>query len=482
MFAARRTLSLLRAPPAGGGCACAALRRYSAHAPAMVEYLATSGTTDAFYHVNLSDIVRQHQRWVDELPRVTPHYAVKCNPDMHVLRTLADLGCGFDCASVTEMDALLDLDVAPDRIVYANPCKAPSELEQAHARGVGLTVFDSVEELRKLATVMPEAQLLLRIRPDDSRSICQFGMKYGAALDEVPELLRTAAELSLTVSGVCFHVGSGCYAAEAYSDAVALSRAAFDMGADQGFAFNMLDIGGGMPGELFALETPAVNGASPPAEDKVEAKAPPSFEAIAKVSREALDRDFPAGSGVALIAEPGRYFVHASHTLATQVIGLKADTYSEQGGTSYYINDGVYGSFNCLLYDHAEVTPHVLQRAAADSTAENATPETCSIWGPTCDGLDCVKQSASLPSLAVGDWLYWPGMGAYTGAASSSFNGFAPPRAQYYYDGKPLASMVLEDLEEAGVVGVPLGVGGGPGLVLPTLEEQEHKQAAAQLV
>ena len=117
MFAARRTLSLLRAPPAGGGCACAASRRYSAHAPAMVEYLATSGTTDAFYHVNLSDIVRQHQRWVDELPRVTPHYAVKCNPDMHVLRTLADLGCGFDCASVTEMDALLDLDVAPDRIV-----------------------------------------------------------------------------------------------------------------------------------------------------------------------------------------------------------------------------------------------------------------------------------------------------------------------------------------------------------------------------
>ena len=117
MFAARRTLSLLRAPPAGGGCACAASRRYSAHAPAMVEYLATSGTTDAIYHVNLSDIVRQHQRWVDELPRVTPHYAVKCNPDMHVLRTLADLGCGFDCASVTEMDALLDLDVAPDRIV-----------------------------------------------------------------------------------------------------------------------------------------------------------------------------------------------------------------------------------------------------------------------------------------------------------------------------------------------------------------------------
>lgn len=23
----------------------------------------------------------------------------------------------------------------------------------------------------------------------------------------------------------------------------------------------------------------------------------------------------------------------------------------------YYVNDGVYGSFNCILYDHAHVKP-----------------------------------------------------------------------------------------------------------------------------
>ena len=26
----------------------------------------------------------------------------------------------------------------------------------------------------------------------------------------------------------------------------------------------------------------------------------------------------------------------------------------------YYVNDGVYGSFNCLLYDHATVEPALL--------------------------------------------------------------------------------------------------------------------------
>lgn len=25
----------------------------------------------------------------------------------------------------------------------------------------------------------------------------------------------------------------------------------------------------------------------------------------------------------------------------------------------YYVNDGVYGSFNCILFDHAHVTPIV---------------------------------------------------------------------------------------------------------------------------
>ncbi len=26
----------------------------------------------------------------------------------------------------------------------------------------------------------------------------------------------------------------------------------------------------------------------------------------------------------------------------------------------YYVNDGVYGSFNCLLFDHAQAFPKVL--------------------------------------------------------------------------------------------------------------------------
>lgn len=60
---------------------------------------------------------------------------------------------------------------------------------------------------------------------------------------------------------------------------------------------------------------------------------------------------------------------------------------------------------------------------------------TCSIWGPTCDSMDCITSSTMLPELSVGDWIYFSGMGAYTNAAASEFNGFAKSRIFYTQTG-----------------------------------------------
>lgn len=54
---------------------------------------------DAFYVADLGDILRKHLKWLKALPRVTPFYAVKCNDSRTVLKTLAAIGTGFDCAS-----------------------------------------------------------------------------------------------------------------------------------------------------------------------------------------------------------------------------------------------------------------------------------------------------------------------------------------------------------------------------------------------
>lgn len=51
---------------------------------------------------------------------------------------------------------------------------------------------------------------------------------------------------------------------------------------------------------------------------------------------------------------------------ATQIsldAALKAVNLSiaEESSYMYFLNDGLYGSFNCLFYDHAEVKPLLLK-------------------------------------------------------------------------------------------------------------------------
>lgn len=54
---------------------------------------------DAFYVIDVNDILRKHKNWLLNMPRVRPFYAVKCNSCPIVLEMLSSLGIGFDCAS-----------------------------------------------------------------------------------------------------------------------------------------------------------------------------------------------------------------------------------------------------------------------------------------------------------------------------------------------------------------------------------------------
>lgn len=92
----------------------------------------------------------------------------------------------------------------------------------------------------------------------------------------------------------------------------------------------------------------------------------------------------------------------------------------------YYINDGVYGSFNCILYDHQRVTAQPLKEYDA-----NAKLYSSSVWGPTCDGLDNVLEDVLLPELQLGDWIVFENMGAYTLPVASPFNGFPVPKVYF---------------------------------------------------
>lgn len=376
------------------------------------------GAEDPFFVCDLGKVERLYQMWHQALPRVHPYYAVKCNPDEQVLLKLASMGANFDCASKGEIETVLNLGIDPSRIIYANPCKVGSSLRFASKNDVQWTTFDNSDELYKIKKYHPEARVLLRMITDDESAQCRLSTKYGAPLNNVRNLLSIAKTLNLEVRGVSFHVGSGANDNAALIKAVRDAKDVFEIGKELGLTqMDTLDVGGGFSYESFGMAYKTLN--------------------------LALDEYFPVSDGVNIIAEPGRYFVANAFTLAVNVIAKRGGVLDSASGCAgdvgddrpmVYVNDGVYGNMNCILFDHQHPKANVLthrsqflynQPRVASAPSSSSSSHKVSIWGPTCDGLDCIDKEAELShNVQVGDWLYFADLGAYTSAAASPFNGF----------------------------------------------------------
>lgn len=356
-----------------------------------------------------------------------------------MLHTLERLGCGFDCASREEMDRVLEMGVAVERIIFANPCKLPSHIAHAKLRGVKRMTFDNEDELLKVSKIYPEAEMVLRIVTDDSQSLCAFSSKFGAHMASVRGLLELAAELGVAVTGVSFHVGSGCADPTAYAKALQDARRIFDMGREYGHEMRLVDIGGGFQGE---------DGATPSLAD-IAAQVLPNVGA------------FPPGTD--FIAEPGRYFATKSHTLVANIHSrrvIRDEATGQVVKQILYINEGVYHSFNCIFFDHQHPTPCVLPpHEASDEVVVAADDDgkevPTTVFGPTCDSLDCICKDFPMRVLEVGDWLYFPNMGAYTTAAMTRFNGFPGAITCHYSWGSQFIENVLGDLVQGELPGLP---------------------------
>lgn len=342
---------------------------------------------------------------------------MKCNPDPGVLRLLAALGTGFDCASKAEIEHVLKLGVDPSRIIYAQPCKTKSYVRFAAESGVKQMTFDNADELYKTSTLFPDAELFLRIITDDSSSLCRLSSKFGAPLDSTQGLLTLAKELKLNVVGVSFHVGSGASDPQSFVQAVQDARVVFDQAATLGFDMKTLDVGGG-----FSCD---------------------SFECMASALSTALDDYFPPH--IRIIGEPGRYYVASAFTLACNVIARREVRDSATQSSSYmlYLNDGVYGNFSSIMFDHQHPIPQIL-KSGKGSAEENAKVTEYSIWGPTCDGIDRITERSTFHQvLDIGDWLYFEEMGAYTMCSATRFNGFTNDHDVLYVSSEPGASALL---------------------------------------
>jgi len=203
--------------------------------------------------------------------------------------------------------------------------------------------------------------------------------------------------------GFSFHVGSGCSDPTSYYNAIKDCAICYKLSQDYGFNINIIDIGGGFHGIDKNIKFSDIC-------DNIN-------RAIADFFSYEVKNNI-----IKFIAEPGRYFTEATHTLVLNVIAKK----KEENVIKYYLSDGIYGSFNCINYDHQ--TPELIPLISLnnDDIKYNTT-----FFGPTCDSLDCIYKDIQYQELNVGDWLYIINYGSYTIAPSSSFNGFSVSNKKY---------------------------------------------------
>ena len=334
-------------------------------------------------------------RWNSHLPNITPFYAVKSNYAPHLLECLHKEGVRFDCASVREINAVYAIGASSEDIIYANPCKRIDDIVYAKNMSVNRTVVDSYEEVDKVVGQGWSGDSLLRIRVEDKNSVVPFGRKFGLNPSNVDEISKYALKKGLLLSGISFHVGSGCNDMSQYTKAIFTAASCLQRLQKNGHNANIIDIGGGFTTNTLCPSSYAIKSAC---------------------------RHIP--KNIQVIAEPGRYFSEGSHSLFVQVIGKKAMS-DGSPGYRYTIDESLYGQFSCIPFDCARPTWIRIKDNEMHMQERKRTPAI--IFGRTCDSVDMIAMTEETEELMEGDWLLFPKMGAYTSVTSSEFNGFPKP-------------------------------------------------------
>jgi len=332
------------------------------------------------------------RKFIDGFPGLVT-YAVKSNPDEVFVTNLATAGIrGFDVASPFEIDMIARL--APGAAMhYNNPVRSRSEIAHAVKMGVKSYSVDSHSELEKLAELVPAKgiEISVRFKLPVEGAAYNFGAKFGATVEKAIDLLRQAADLGFTAS-LTFHPGTQCTDPMAWDHYI---RTAADIATGAGVKIARLNVGGGFPAHRLKDVAPHL--------EKI-------FAVIDRAATEAFGADRPA-----LVCEPGRGLVAECCVLAARIKAIRDDEH-------VFLNDGMYGALAELpligLIDRIEVI-------SPQGTRRKADPIGRIVFGPTCDSVDRLPGDVMLPGdIQEGDYMIFRGMGAYSTATLTRFNGF----------------------------------------------------------
>lgn len=325
-------------------------------------------------------------------------FAVKANPNLGVLATLAKAGLGADVVSGGELARALAAGILPERIVFSGVGKTADEMAAALRAGIFQFNVESEPEAETLSEVALAlgvvAPIAFRINPDvDAGTHAKISTgksenKFGVAIGQAHAAYARAAELpGLAIRGVAVHIGSQL------TDLAPLEAAFVKVGAliaelrAAGHAITVADLGGG----LGVPYDPAL--AVPPS--------PAAYgEMVARVT---------AGWNVRLAFEPGRVIVGNAGALVTRVVRVK------QGASVPFVivdaamNDLLRPSLYDAWHDIRAIVPRG-ERFVAN------------VVGPVCESGDTFATHRSMDRVEAGDPVAFMTAGAYAATMASTYN------------------------------------------------------------
>ncbi len=340
--------------------------------------------------VDCESVRQQYRALKNALPTVTLHFALKPFPHPTVVDTLLAEGASFDLATTGEIDLVASRGVPAEQTIHSHPIKRDSDIRDALAYGCNVFVIDNMNELKKFIPYADQVELLVRLSFRNTESFADLSKKFGCSPQAALQLIECARDLGIHIKGLSFHVGSQTTNPQKYVDAIIACRNVMEEVIALGLpALSTLDIGGGFPVTYTEYVMP------------INEFCIPINEALATLPET-----------VQVLAEPGRFIVAESVTSVASVMGQA----ERDGETWYYLDDGIYGSFSGIMFDHGDY-PIVTLKESTDTFPSV-------LAGPTCDSIDVIAEHIMLPKLNNGDLVVGRMMGAYTSATATDFNFF----------------------------------------------------------
>lgn len=345
-----------------------------------------------------SALAARAQQFIKNFPGLVT-FAVKSNPSLEVIRTLAKSGItDWDVASVHEIKLVRSISPTA-HFHYHNPVKSRREIEDAYKiYNCKRFVVDCREELKKISDVIGqdnEVEIAVRLvlPRDRGSSAHDFSTKFGAPEHICVDLLKQAHELGYHCV-LTFHPGSQSKEPQVY---VRHIEAAARIARQANVQVTTLNVGGGFPAN-YMLSTA------------------PEPEIFFRIIDDAVDKYFSTSNRPKLECEPGRGMVANCMSLLTKVKLVCTD------GDDIFINDGVYGGLMEYM-QVPELKPPM--RIIRDGKEVETLSKSWKVFGPTCDPLDVLPHRLDLnEDLREGDYIEFGTLGAYGISTLTKFNGY----------------------------------------------------------